>query len=113
MDHAALMGLNKQHKSIQFAFGSVFQRVVVGKPATQSTKQRFYLAIDAEIKRKGLPVELLGLDRINWIMVGKDNTVGLSVPVKINGHEQVVLLRNDLAANRLKKAITPAATAPV
>lgn len=116
MDHETLIGNNKQTKSIQFAFGSAFQSHVIGKPSTPETKKRFYDAIEAAIKEKGLPVKLLGIDRVNWITTGlrpQTKVIGLSVPVKINGQDQVVLLRTDLAAQNLKKAIAPTASAPV
>jgi hypothetical protein len=112
MDHEALIGNNKQTKSIQFAFGSVFQQHVINRPATDKTKRTFYDAMQRRIRDNQLPVELLGIKRVHWVTAGA-GVVGLSVPVKINGLEQVVLLRTDLAAQNLKKAIAPTASAPV
>lgn len=112
IDKAAITPAQKQQKSIEFVFWNVFQAFVVGRPATNSTKARFLLEISNAIRIRRLPVSLPEIDHVTWINVGA-SVVGLSVPVKISGVKQVVLLRADLAANSLKKALLPTASAPV
>lgn len=110
IDQAAITPAQKQQKSIQFTLGEVFQRFM-GKPATDTVMRQFYEALSRAILEKRLPVKLLGLARVRRIVVGT-KAVGYAVPVEINGVEQVMILRSDLAANGLKKALAPTASAP-
>ncbi|WP_146123077.1 hypothetical protein [Burkholderia multivorans] len=109
-DQAAITPAQKQQKSIQFALGEVFQRFM-GMPSTNTVMRRFYDALSRTIREKNLPVKLLGFARVRRIVIGS-KAVGYAVPVEINGVEQVVVLRSDLAANGLKKALAPTASAP-